>query len=91
MFDVLSKIEIDGHEFERVRDRDTGCEAIRKRYDNRAGQTSRCCPTVWIDDVNSFVKGAMALTNANEVPIFDAVKKVSKEIEIRAQFESECG
>lgn len=61
MFEVLNKVVVNDKEYERVREKETGREAIRYRYDNIAGQTSRCCPTVWIDELPDFLKAVMEL------------------------------
>ena len=60
-FEVVKKTVINGREFERVRRVEDGYEAIRLRYDNSAGQTSRLCPTVWLDDLPDFLRAALEL------------------------------
>jgi len=62
MFEVLREVVVEGKEFTRVREKATGREAIRYRYDNKVGHTSRSCPTVWLDDLPDFMQAVMELT-----------------------------
>jgi len=62
MFEVVAKVVINGKEYERVKEAATGYEAVRYRYDNKAGFTSRGCPTVWLDDAPDFIQAILALS-----------------------------
>ena len=60
-FKVISEITVDGEEFQLVEHIEFKRLAIRQRYDNVAGQTSRTCPTIWLDILPSYLKAAAML------------------------------
>lgn len=61
MFKVVKSVEVDGFEFELVEHVELKKEAIRMRFENAAGRTSRSCPTIWLEDLPSYIKASILL------------------------------